>query len=65
MKWGDGKSEVGQAHFQQDFTQVSTLDPLCSYEARLKWLVLLCDCRAHRVTSSLPSYSGVAQDKIS
>ena len=27
--------------------------------------VLLCDCRACRVTSSLPSHSGVAQEKIS
>lgn len=54
VKQGDGKSEVGQAYFQENFTQVSTRGPLCSCEARLKWLVRLCDCRALRVTRSLP-----------
>lgn len=40
---GDGKSEVEQAHFQENFSQVSPRGPLCPYEARLKWLVRLCD----------------------
>jgi hypothetical protein len=51
---GIGKTEVEQdKNFQENFTQVSTLAPLYSYEANLKWSVFPCNCKAlKRVKSS-------------